>query len=257
MHDETAYLNREALLDQYEETLIRLAFLDMDRLEAEKLEDEIEKGVYDGETTKFEEMYERSFPRVMGAVEKADKRARHARRRGYSLPRGAQIAVCLLLILTLGGAGAVALVPEVRFQALKLLINIEKEYTELSMVADESAAFTVPAGWQGTYFMAYIPEGFELGGMEHLPPALDDIYYVNDQDEVLYFTEYWPGTESNVDTEDAKIESIVIHGNEGILANKGKNYKIIWAVEDRFFLVDYDGDREKAILIAESVRKIK
>ena len=45
---------------------------------------------------------------------------------------------------------------------MKLLLHVEEEYTELSLVEDEAASFDVPAEWQGGSFPAYIPEGMKL-----------------------------------------------------------------------------------------------
>lgn len=255
-HDEGQRYDKEALIDQYEEALFRLAFLQRAQDEVQELQQKLDSGALGISDEEIEEAFQKNKGRTLRAIDGALRQRRRKRFVRHTLPRAGQIAASLLLAFFITATAALAVSPEVRARALKFIINVQQEYAELSLVQDDAAAFYVPAGWTGEYFLSYIPAGFEMGGMQGDDSELADVYYTNAQGKVLVFSDMSENTSSNIDTEDAQIESVMIQGRSGIISEKEGNVKIAWAVDDRYFIVDYDGDRETALLIAEGVRKI-
>lgn len=100
--------------------------------------------------------------------------------------RVVQIAACIVLLLGIATPIAIANVDSVRTKVLQLLISVQSDHTELSLVADEAVAFEVPEGWQGSYFPSYIPEGYNI----HVRPRWGQyIEYTNSNGDLLSFDE--------------------------------------------------------------------
>ena len=69
------------------------------------------------------------------------------------------IGACVVLVIGIAAPIAIANIEAIRVRVMELLINIQDEYTEISMVENEEMAFDVPAAWRGEYYPSYIPDG--------------------------------------------------------------------------------------------------
>jgi hypothetical protein len=175
-----------------------------------------------------------------------------------TLPKVGRIAAVVIAALAVAGGVALAASHTVRVQVMKMLVNVEKEYTELSLVEDTDASFDVPAEWEGGYYPSYIPEGYAVDSVISVPDY-SMVEYVNiNSDKVgIDFSECGEGAESNIDTENATIESITVGGNDGFLATKENHVSIYWDNGQEYFILQTtDIAREEAVSIAESVRSV-
>lgn len=181
-----------------------------------------------------------------------DIRKMHARRRvRNALPKAGKFAACLALVFYLGLGLAFAASPAVRVNLMKFFVNIEGRHASYGF--EETGEFIeVPADWAGYYYPTYIPEGFEVARTDW-----SGVYFERSDGALLDFEEMGPGGAGSLDTENAKIDFIRIHGRPALLSEKGKWTSILWSVDNRSLYIGYTGGREEAVKIAESVRMIR
>lgn len=180
----------------------------------------------------------------------------HLRNLGRAVPGILRKVAVFLLVLNLGFTTATAMVPSVRIKVMELLINIEREYTELSLWESQGASFEVPIDWKGSYFPSFIPDGYEIFEVVDTF-GICSIKYLNSEDQEVSFLEGTEYSSVNINTEGAKTEFILVHGRPGMIALREDGYIFIaWSETDRMLILGYTGTREDAIKIAESVIRI-
>ena len=175
-----------------------------------------------------------------------------------TLPKIGQVAAVVIATLTVAGGVAFAASPSVRVQVMKLLVKMEKQYSEISLVEDQAASFVVPEGWNGAYFPARIPERFALYAV-HSDAGYHSVEYVEPETEEnrINFAEFDDSTEMNIDTENAEIQNVMINGNAGLLSLKENRIIICWSDgREGFVLTTKTLDQQSALAIAESVTRI-
>lgn len=245
-----------SLKARYEDALIGLAFQRISMKEAEALQADLDgttaSGIPPDPVLFSQEAQRRTFRRVEQALRK--RQFRHFAVK--ALPKMATISAAMLLVAFIGLTAAIATVHSVRVRVMRLLIDIEDEYTALSLIEDENSAFSVPAQWNGSRYPSYIPKGFELARID---PWVDDCdaYYQNEKGQALSFSEMGEKSFTNIDTEGATIDSVDINGKSALLSKKGETIFIAWSDFDRYFVLNMDGDEETAVKIARSVKKVK
>lgn len=262
-------LNFDAIQEEHLDELIRLAYLQDDALEAQ---DVLEDGLREL-SPEEEALCERAYARFREQAERLDRDARRqdgARRRRRWFSRAGLAAACLIILLGIAAPIAIAKVDFIRVRVLKLLINVEEEYTELSLVEDDEASFNVPAEWRGAYYPSYIPEGYYLW---YLDDVDDQVIYHHPDDEygIVEFDEMSRDTKMNVDSEDAEISYDAVNGNSALVIKKGDksfvniygeddfvpgDVMVIWSNDEKYFLVRVRSSREEALRIARSVRRL-
>jgi hypothetical protein len=236
------------LYEQYEELLFRIALLEINEDEADRLDQD---HVPDPEMEKF---FVRTQAGTLRIIDRASRKVKTRRAIKTGLPHVLQIAAAVLLVFFVGATVAIASVHEVRVRVLQFLIHIEEEYTELSLVESPDETFSVPEGWHGAYYPSYIPEGFV---MQAIDPYFNRVYYLNGTDDLLDFMEFTENDYTNIDTEDAEIQHIVINGSAAILSEKDGEVTVSWATLDRYFVLTLDGEIDTALRIVKSVKIIK
>ena len=236
------------LYEQYEELLFRIALLEMNEDEADQLE---QGHAPDPEMDRF---FTRTQARTLKIIEQAARRkkVRHAIKAG--LPRVMQIAAAVLLVFFIGATVAIASVREVRVRVLQFLIQIEEEYTELSLVESPEESFSVPEGWRGLYYPSYIPEGFV---MQSIDPYFDRVYFLDASGNLLDFMELTEDSYTNIDTENAEIQHILVNGSPSIISEKEGRGTVAWSGANRYFILKLDGGVDMAMRIVNNVKIIK
>lgn len=175
-----------------------------------------------------------------------------------TLPKIGQIAAILIAVITIAGGVAIATSHTIRVQVMKMLVQMEEQYTSLSLVEDTEASFEVPAEWNGEYYPSKIPEGFQANVVISFP-GNHLVEFFNDESAStrIVFSEYGDATMANIDTENAEIQSITIGGNEGYIATKDNHIYIYWGNGQVFFVLQTVGiDKDEAVRIAQSVRRV-
>jgi hypothetical protein len=159
--------------------------------------------------------------------------------------------VCALLFAT-----AFAVSPELRVKTLNLLIEVSDVATTLKLSDDQGTTGETGGNASATdnqtlygYRLPEMPEGFSLDCTNDFSISAD-IQYSNDAGAIIYISiGTAEGGGLNVDTEDANVENITIHGYEGLLiekqydngdGNTDNNIMIVWGDtdEDTYVVVD-------------------
>lgn len=249
LKDRDAVDVREAL----DSALIRAAFTQIQRREIEALEAEL------AGDTQLAHDADAFAARAQSATLRLIARrinAQHRRRIVHeTLPRIAQYTAAVLLVCFIGGATAVATVPAVRQQIMKLMIRMEETHADIRLAPNEELSVDVPEGWEGSYFPSLIPDGYELLELDCFAGA-NDVYYLDAEDHLFYFSEYGDGAGISLDTENAKISYREINGWQTMLVEKEGGTTAVWSEFDRIFMLSMHGGTGQIIPIIESVTRI-
>ncbi len=169
-----------------------------------------------------------------------------------TFPQVVKTAACLLLVCYIGLTVAVATDSTLRVRIMNFIMNTEERYTSYGF-EDSGEIMNVPADWQGYYYPAYIPDGMVLADV--VTP--ETVLYTHPDGRDLWFNDMSAGTGGALDTENATIDYITINGHTAMTSQKGQWTAILWNIDNRILMIDYNGTRDEAIRIAESVRMIK
>ena len=176
-----------------------------------------------------------------------------------TLPKIGQIAAILIAVITIAGGVAIATSHTIRVQVMKLLVQIEEQYTELSLVEDPEASFEIPSEWSGEYYPSYIPENFEASTVISFP-GNHFVKFINSASAAMQITfyEYGNSALANIDTENAITQPITIGNDDGFITIKDDSRYIYWDNGRVFFVLQTNGIVESETLqIAQSVRRVK
>lgn len=241
--------DRESLQKEYNRLMLRIAFCELQ-------DEEIELSTNFTDDVQKEEIFWRH-------TEGRTKKMIYGRIRNQhlihtfkvALPKALQVAACILIVFYIGLSVAIATVHDVRVRVLDLIMNVEKQYTEITLQENSEKSFTVPSDWKGTYYPAYIPDGFEIESIS------SDFFHSNlvckNGDLNLFFSEYGEDAGTNIDTENAVVDAVMINGSPAILAEKNGLVTIAWAYQVNYFVLQAQVDRDIALQIAESVIMVK
>lgn len=211
-----------------------------------------------GCTAEMEAFFARQDKENLRKIQVYSRKQQNRRFLRHALPRLAQAVAVLITVITIAGGVALATSHTVRVQVMQLLLSVEKEYTELSLVEDEEASFDVPADWQGDSFLMYIPEGMRV---EQCLTSNDDYYIMyrgtDDRTTKLSFSESGAEVVTNIDTENAAIRTLMIRDNLGYISVKNDVVQVFWSDGTHYFIVCTEKlGEEITIQIAQSVRSI-
>ncbi len=168
-----------------------------------------------------------------------------------TLPRFGKVAICLLLTFYIGLTVAVATVRSVRVELLQFILSIEERYTSFGFESTDEYV-EIPAEWKGYYYPAYIPEGYVIARI-----LSEEIEYEGPNQEALVFSEHGVNTRGTIDTEDAFLDTILIREKPAMIVEKDMWTTIIWTVDNHCLILEYTGEKEEAIKIAESVVMVR
>lgn len=174
------------------------------------------------------------------------------------VPRTMRFAVAALGILCIGLTTAFASSETFRVRVFSMFAEDHGQYTAIGLREDEQKTFDVPNGWEGMYYPAYIPDGFEVINVENLSEQIFLISFENKNNEYLTFEEMTEDAESNIDTENAQVYYTKIHGNTALVSVKADLTIVSWNEQNRILSVVFDGEvEEDALKVAKSVTRIK
>ena len=200
-----------------------------------------------GQTRQIREMEEKVLKDI--AVHTGRRRTQHEQKRRF--PRCARVIAAVALLVMVSVGSAMATVHMVQIGLLKLDVQTYPERTSYGLVPSEKTV-EVPAEWQGDFYPAYIPEGFEFDCCR-----LNNVIYLDKDGRCLDFSEETYGSITNLDTENANLSSVFINGAEATLIEKDGWTAVVWSANNRLFIVDIDGGKDDALRVAASVILIK
>ena len=196
-----------------------------------------------GQTQQIREMEEKVFKNI--AMHTGRRKQRHEQKRRF--PRCARVAAVIALLVMVSVGSAMATIHMVQIGLLKLEIHTYPERTSYGLVPSENA-LEVPHEWNGDFYPAYIPEGFEFDSCYH-----SEAVYRNANGGLLSFAEEEYGSRTSLDTENANASSLYINGAEATLIEKDGWTAVVWSANNRLFIVDMDGGKDEALRVAASV----
>lgn len=218
------------------------------------LEDEAERDNASEVEAFFARLDRLNMERIQRYCKKAQ--ARHFFK--HTLPRIGQIAAVIIAVISVGCGVGFATSKTIRVTIMRLLLNAQKQYTEVKLVEDEATSFDVPAEWRGECYPSYIPDNLEVAQVtstfEH---SIVDYRDSHTGSIALTFIESGPSAESNIDTENAQVSMRIINGYQCHIVKKDASISVFWTDGMRFYLLICDGiNEDEAISIAEGVRRI-
>ena len=172
--------------------------------------------------------------------------------------------IMLLAPLPTTGAGEIQVTVEaVRVKALNFLMNVQQEYTSFqlqdSRLQDSSSGSengSTIIDWHQAYAPTYIPDGYEVSAISD-SKLLRAIEFKNPQGSLITYTELDAGSKPALDTENASVfEKVNINGYQGTVVVKDSLTTIIWAMNDRMFMIRGEMEKDTAIKMAEGVKYI-
>lgn len=248
------FMGKDELYRQLAYTKLRIALLAQQENEAKVLLNaEASKSALAEEQKFFTDTQDRTIRRIR--VQLLRQSAQNFAR--YDLRKIVRAAAAVLLVFYLGLTTAVATVQSVRVNLMKLLYNVEEQYTEISFQPDEEAAFEVPAEWAGNYFMSYIPNGYSFAFCSPPSTMEQEIIYTDSAGRMIRFCEMALQLEANIDTEGFSVMPVQVNGASGIIAEKATEVTVVWPAVDRYFMLNANCTRDEVIRIAKQVIRIK
>lgn len=245
------FLNYDSIQDDHMDDLIRLAYKQADALEAQEiLENDVRELTPDEE--ELCRCAYRSFLKKIDVQKRIEKKQTDIRQWRKRASRFVSTAACLVLLLGITTPIAIAKVEFFRVKVLQLLIKVQEEYTELSLVEDTETSFNVPGDWKGEYYLSYIPEGYVL---RYIDPVYDEVIYKYNDTISIEFHECSIGDTANVDSENAIISYDYVHGEVALVIEKDDTV-VIWSNGEKYFIVKTYLSREETLRIANSLHKI-
>lgn len=161
-------------------------------------------------------------------------------------------AAAILAIVFLGLGTAIAANEPFRLRLINFLTNATTEYIAMGFVRNPTAP-EIPEGWLASHYPAYLPEGYELAGMNSNCNT-SSVVYEKDGDAIS-FSSYTAANTSQVNARDAEIERLCLHGRDATLVTIGNQSIVVWSEDDLYFSVTASSPGI-AIDVADSIAPI-
>ena len=222
--------------DQYLDLIIRLAYEQIADQEVEQLLNEPDPELTNEEKTTGNKAFR-------DALSEEDTRRKHEKKRQstkhfrHMLVKVCEVAACLIIIIGIAFPIAIATSAQFRSKVMQLLINIDTVNNEahFSFIEDENAAFYVPEGWNGEWYMSYIPSDLSL---TQLHEFMQYVEYSDGDMRKLGFSEMDEEYGVMIGTENANIQDVMIGGQIGCMIidnSEDHAIAIIWSCENKWF----------------------
>lgn len=253
MPDNSPEQIRKKLYEEYEDSLFKLVMHDAAEKEGKLFLEEKEKLKNDLECMPCEAGLKR-FGQQLDAHLKKPKAYAKRQRVLKALNRVALAMLAVIVILF----ASVATVQAVRVRVLNFLMDIQQEYTsfQLKDSSSDSEGNSAPIDWHKAYVPTYIPDGYEVSATSQ-NENYKKIEFIDLQGSLITYMELSAGHKPAVDTENASaFEAVIINGHEGSLIVKNSLVTVIWAINDRMFMIRGQMEKDTAVKMAEGVKYI-
>lgn len=245
---------RKKLYEEYEDSLFKLVMHDAAEKEGQLFQEEKEKLKNDPEFLPSQEAVQK-FSRQLGTHLIKPKTYARRQRTWQTLNK---VAIAMLIILVILSTTVVT-VQAVRVRALNFLMDIQQEYTSFELQNKDnsgSVGSSAIIDWHKAYVPTYIPVGYEVSASSN-NEGLKIIEFKNQQGSLITYLELSEGNKPGLDTENASVfEQVNINGHEGTVVVKNSLVTIIWAMNDRMFMIRGQLDKETVIKMAAEVKYI-
>lgn len=249
----------EALKKEWREQMFRIAATEYAEKEAEDIWRDIIAEEASGATREMDAHLAKTQPQTLKIIRNALLRGKVKKVARQTLPRFVQAVAVMIAVLSISLSVAAATIHTVRVRVLEFLVNIEEEYTELSLRENPARSFNFPADWEGDYYPATLPEGFIVSSI-HNGTGSSSIDFVCPDDKKIgiYYSEHVESSFTNLDTENSLLSAEIVNGVAGLVASKLEKTSISWSRDSRYFvLICYGLTKDEALEIANSVIRVK
>lgn len=175
-------------------------------------------------------------------------------------------AAMITLFLLIGGGVMTLSVEALRVRFLNFFVEVTDRYTEIRVVENSRDEYRAqgeeenletffseePATTNGTG-PSYIPEEYQLLEIKDYGDVVM-IKYTNDKEQELLFTRMPNGGSTQIDTENAKVTEVSIHGNEGIMSEKEGFVILFWHDQSYSYTLTGEISAQEMLNVAESVQ---
>ena len=244
---------RRKLFEEYEDSLFKLVMHDVAEKEGQRFLDEKDKLKNNPEYLPSPEAVQ-NFSRQTDAYLEKSKAYTRKRRILAALNKA---AVAILITLVILGTTVVT-VEAFRVKALNFLMNVQQEYTsfQLQDSSNDSEGVSTNIDWHQSYVPTYMPDGYEISSITDSELS-KTIEFTNLQGSLITYMELSAGAKPALDTEHATgFEAVSINGHEGTMVMKNSLVTIIWAMNDRMFMIRGQIEKDMAIEMAEGVKYV-
>ena len=179
--------------------------------------------------------------------------------RFFSMNRtGTRVAVFIVALLLV--SSAVGLSTEaIRLRVFNLFTESNEEFTRITLGEDTDLVSYILVNWKGAYYLTLIPENYELVDANEVNDLKKMIYRY--QDNLLIFKQDLSNSSTQLDTEDAEAESMVIEGQSAVFTEKNDIKLLVWIGSDgtyfRLSSTDENIKKSDLVIVAENLEKIK
>ena len=209
----------------------------------------------EGEQISPSPQFEQRMKKIFRSYERTERLKRVGRKIGKIMFRAA------IILLILGGSlGIVTTVSEAaKVKIFNFFIDTKDKFTDIYFKEQEitpTEAEKRLKKWHDAYIPTYIPEGFKVVKAEDLG-LIKAIGYDNSNGKRIEYNYSSIETSSlQVDTENAKVENIVLnHGEECMLIEKNGFTSLVWHNNEMLFYLRVNLlDRNEAMKMAESIK---
>lgn len=243
---------RQKLYEAYEDSLFKLVMHDAAEQEGQLFLEEKEKLKNDPEFLPSHWAFQKFRQQLDNQLKKSKAYALR-RRMGQALSKAAMVMLIVMVIL---GAAAVT-VQAVRVRVLNFMMDIQQEYTsfELKDSSSSEGNHTI-VGWRQAYVPTYMPDGYEIYAAKKNELS-SIIEFRNPQGASINYIELSQSSKTALDTENAAVfETVSINGHEGTVVGKNDLITVIWAMDDRMFIIQGKINKDTALKIAGGVKYI-
>ncbi len=249
----------KALREQLQNLALQVAMTELMEEEAAKAQQEIDEAVARDGSWAYDAHIAENKKKALALIRQNVRREKRRHFVRTTLPKLAHVMPTVLLILIVSAGVAVATVQPIRAHVTELLVNMEAQYAELSLVENKALSFDVPGEWEGSYFLAGMPEGFNVvDAYNGFDTYMIRFLKQGTSDQWITFNECYEDIFGNIDTEDGVVSAELIKGYAAVVVQKERKTIIAWKDDVAYFFVESKGMTvEETLVIARSIRRIK
>ena len=250
----------ETMENQYIDLMIKLALDMQEQREVEAVEQDdgipADPSVLQSAQRALSSAYER-----IDQDDRANRNRKALHIVGRCVASVLKAAACLALITVIAVPVALAGSHEFRSKVMELVLNLDQNQgiATFSFQENPDASFEVPAEWQGTHFLSYIPDGFE---MTRINPMISNVEYRSSDNRLISFGEYDESTTLTSGIDGCTISCIEINGltayvTEGVAYGGIPTVDVVWTNQRNWFsVITYGMSKEETLKIVLHVKPI-
>jgi len=226
--------------------------------EADEIMRQLEADRAAGKTEAMDAFFAKYDARNYRLMEREISRSERRRFLRQTLPRTIRAASVFLVCFLFAGGVTVAASSTARVYLMKLLVDVQQEYTSFMVVEDKNEYIDVPAEWGGEYYPARIPEGLVLNRINSEEGMIHEVTFTSPDSSLWQFI-YRELEKGGLitDTEDAVITSAIVHGHEATVVSEGSRVKIYWFDGTKLYTIGVRNcSVEEALEYANAIQKL-